>query len=689
MSDHGLSGLNRAQGEAVATLRGPLLVLAGAGTGKTRVITHRIANLIRHGTPPDRILAVTFTNKAAREMRERATKLLGGKLDAPPTIATFHSLCVRILRRHADRLGLPPKFAIYDRGDQESLARSALRELKIETSKLKPGLFLSFVGQWKMKGLGPARVEADILDDTEKLAWKTYRRYQQMLRTVGALDFDDLLLCTLELFNDHPLALEMEQGRFDHVLVDEYQDTNLSQYRILQYLCKRHDNLCVVGDDDQSIYGWRGAEVRHILGFDRDFPRAKVVRLEENYRSCPNIIKLANQLIRRNLDRHDKTLRAVRPANDHPRFAKYEDEQAEAEGVVRDLCATAAKENLPWRSFAILFRTNEQPRLFETELRARNVPYVLVGGYSFFDRREVRDILAYLKVVANPADEVSLLRIINTPARGIGPGIVEKLLQRATSAGLPLWNILPETVSQGSLPSKATAALGWFVELIQTYQERLSRVPLVGNIRELIDKVGYRAEIARNHESPQDQEARWAAIGEILNMIEQYERRADSPSLVGFLEEVTLDTKDDQKEDETSKNRVTLMTLHSAKGLEFPHVYLVGMEERLLPHERSLDSEATVAEERRLAYVGITRARDRLTITRAQFRSRFGQRLPTQASRFLPEMYGATAPQEGTNGTRGTGSDGVDSEKPESGKPKSSPPRGFRQGRYTRKPRIP
>ncbi|MFO0947571.1 MAG: 3'-5' exonuclease [Planctomycetota bacterium] len=477
----------------------------------------------------------------------------------------------------------------------------------------------------------------------------------------------------------------LEQDRFSHVLVDEYQDTNLSQYRILQHLCKKHNNLCVVGDDDQSIYGWRGAEVRHILGFHKDFPNAKVVRLEENYRSCPNIIKLANQLIRRNVERHDKTLRAVRPANDHPRFAKYEDEQTEAEGVVRDLCGTAAKENLPWRSFAILFRTNEQPRLFETELRARNVPYVLVGGYSFFDRREVRDVMAYLKVVANPADEVGLLRIINTPARGIGASIVEKLLQRATSAGVPLWNILPEAVAQGLLPSKSNGALGWFVELIQTFQDRLSRPPLVGNVRDLIDKIGYRAEIARNYESPQDQESRWAAIGEILNMVEHYERRVSAPTLSGFLEEITLDNKDDQKDDD-HQNRVTLMTLHSAKGLEFPHVYLVGMEERLLPHERSLDSEATIAEERRLAYVGITRARDRLTITRAQFRSRFGQRLPTQASRFLPEMYGVSASGEASLEGGPPGNRGSHGNPGDTASPKSSPPRGFRNGRYSRKP---
>lgn len=677
MDASALAGLNAAQHEAVRTLKGPLLVLAGAGTGKTRVITYRIANLIHHGVAPDRILAVTFTNKAAREMRERAMKLLGKRSEQTPTISTFHSLCVQILRREAELLGLPKKFAIYDRGDQETVARSALRDLRIEPARLKPGALLSFVSKWKSHGLCPQTAEKDALADDERLALLGYRRYQEMLRTMGAVDFDDLLLCTLELFEKHSQALAREQARFDFVLVDEYQDTNQSQYKILQKLCEPHRNLCVVGDDDQSIYGWRGAEVRHILAFDRDYPEAKIVRLEENYRCCPNILQLANQLIARNRERHPKTLRATRVAIDHPRFTKFEDEAAEAEGVVRDLSITALKEKLPWSAFAILFRTNEQPRAFEQELRARSIPYVLVGGFSFFDRREVRDVLAYLKTIANPSDEVSLLRILNTPPRGLGPSVVEKLLARATAAGKPIWDILPSAVEENLFASKATAALTWFVTLIQRYQDRFQGPSLVSVARDLTHEVDYKAEIARTYPIPTDQQSRWDSVGEVLNMLENYERRASAPSLAGFLEEVTLDNQDDQRQEEKRGEKVTLMTLHSAKGLEFPHVYLVGIEERLLPHERSMDSERMVAEERRLAYVGITRAKDRLTMSRALFRSRFGQRYPTEPSRFLPEMYGQDPPPPQPRAAY-----------THTNKPRNSaatPARGFQKSRYSRK----
>ncbi len=422
------------------TLQGPLLVLAGAGTGKTRVITYRIAELIRRGTVQERILAVTFTNKAAREMRERALHLLGKRPKGvkPPEISTFHALCVRVLRRHAERLGYPKEFAIYDRSDQETLARGALRDIRVSADTLRPGDLLHIISGWKSQGIRPAAAEGVANGDREGLAAAAYARYQTQLRASGAMDFDDLLLATEELFDKHPEARFAEATRFDHLLIDEYQDTNGPQYRIVKALASRHRNLCVVGDDDQSIYGWRGADVSHILNFQKDWPDAKVVRLEDNYRSKSPILEAANTLIAHNGSRHQKILRPFREGGLPPRMLRMENETLEAEAVIAEIRQRmeGVDESVRWRpsDVAILFRTNEQPRAFELELRRARVPYVLVGGMSFYDRKEVRDVLAYLRVIANPSDEVSLLRIINTPARGIGAGTVEVLMQVAVNA---------------------------------------------------------------------------------------------------------------------------------------------------------------------------------------------------------------------------------------------------------------
>ncbi|HMP05760.1 MAG TPA: UvrD-helicase domain-containing protein, partial [Lacipirellulaceae bacterium] len=447
--------------DAAGTLGGRLLVLAGAGTGKTRVVTHRIANLIRHGTAPDRILAVTFTRKAAGEMQDRALALLkakspghgarrGGKArQARPQISTFHALCVQVLRRHITRLGYPERFAICDRGDQESLARAALREIRVPDETLRPGDLIAIISGWKSRSLQPSAAAAAAITDREHLAAAAYRRYQTQLKARGMVDFDDLLLCTERLLVDHPAIRREEAGRFDHILVDEYQDTNGSQYRIVKSLAMPHRNLCVVGDDDQSIYGWRGAEVTHILRFKEHWPDAKVVRLEENYRSAGAILQFANTLIAFNRHRHDKALRPARGAGPRPRILQLQDEAKEATAVVADILQTlydpsdSARPGEPGRprpgirpgDFAILCRTNEQPRAFETELRRVNLPYVLVGGMSFFDRKEVRDLLAYLKTIDNPADEPSLLRIINTPPRGLGPGAVKQLVAHAVERG--------------------------------------------------------------------------------------------------------------------------------------------------------------------------------------------------------------------------------------------------------------
>ena len=637
------------------TLSGPLLVLAGAGTGKTRVITYRIAELIRRGIVQERILAVTFTNKAAKEMRERAQHLLGKRQRGvqPPEISTFHALCVRILRRHADRLGFPKEFAIYDRSDQETLARGALRDIRVSADKLRPGDLLHLISGWKSQGIRPAGAEGIAEGDREQLAAAAYARYQTQLRACGSMDFDDLLLNTEELFDKHPDARFAESTRFDHLLIDEYQDTNGPQYRIVKALADRHRNLCVVGDDDQSIYGWRGADVSHILNFQKDWPDAKVVRLEDNYRSKAPILEAANTLIAHNSSRHDKILRPFREGGLPPRILRMENETFEAESIIAEMKQRmeGPDESVKWRpsDIAILFRTNEQPRAFELELRRAQIPYVLVGGMSFYDRKEVRDVLAYLRVIANPNDEVSLLRVINTPARGIGAGTVEVLMQVAVIEGKPLWQIMPQASANGDIPHIAGDRVDAFRALIEKFRSQLPEPgkpdapSLFDFAQEMLKTVNYRSELDRVYKTPGDIEARLNSIGEFLNSIALYEQRTEGATLQGFLEEAALAGREDQKDDDKRERRaVTLMTLHSAKGLEFPHVYLVGMEEGLLPHQRSIVDGKSIDEERRLAYVGVTRAQDTLTLTFCKERMKWGKPRAQIPSRFLMEMRGET-----------------------------------------------
>lgn len=640
-------GLNSPQREAVRTLAGPLLVLAGAGTGKTRVVTHRIAELIRHGTRPERILAVTFTRKAAGEMLDRASKLLGdkrAKQDTRPLISTFHSLCVKILRRHIERLGYPRKFTICDRSDQQAEARAALREIRCPDQSLKPGDLLSLVSQWKSRSFEPGRAASVAESDREHLAAAAYRRYQSNLKAKGMVDFDDLLLLTQQLFAKHPAVRRDEANLFDHILVDEYQDTNQSQYQIVKGLAAGHRNLCVVGDDDQSIYGWRGAEVQHILGFQNDWPEAKVVRLEENYRSTAAILKYANTLIAFNRVRHKKVLLAARPNGQIPRILQLRDENDEAEKVVADIQRLLSEPGMRAQDFAILCRTNEQPRAFETELRRAKLPYVLLGGMSFFDRKEVKDLLAYLKVVDNPQDEASLLRIINTPARNIGASTVKQLLAAATAQGCTIWDVLPEAGEQKILPPQAAATTTKFRQLILSLQAVAETTSLPELISEVISRTGYRQELERQYPDPNDRESRAASLEEIINAAAAFagRKKKESP-LQEFLDEIALGTRDssDDKENQLQNNAIALMTLHSAKGLEFPYVYMVGMEEGILPHKRSVEIEGdAIDEERRLCYVGVTRAQEQLTLSFALARRKWGKLRDTVPSRFLYEMTG-------------------------------------------------
>ncbi len=637
-----MSGLNKAQADAVNTLSGPLLVLAGAGSGKTRVITYRIAKLVKSGVAADRILGVTFTNKAANEMQERLAALLGRRSKKRPLISTFHSLCVRILRRHIERIGYPARFAIYNRGDQESLARGILREINVSDNLLSPSQLLFYIGHWKSRSVPPDR--AMIVSDTDQshLAAIGFDRYQRALRNRGCVDFDDLLLLTERLFDEFEKCRSDEANRFDHILVDEYQDTNGSQYRIIRALAQNHQNLCVVGDDDQSIYGWRGAEVQHILRFRDDWPNATEIRLEVNYRSTSAILECANQLIRFNPTRHDKVLRAARPGGEPPRIVQYPNESKEAAETVHSIRSGLNQLGREPRDFAILFRTNEQPRPFETELRKADLPYVLVGGMSFFDRKEVKDVLAYLKLIDGQTDEVSILRIINTPPRGIGKKAIQSLIEYSVGGKLDLWQIVTGNIDRPNLNPSLIQGLDQLARIVESTRQ-LSSHSLVEQARHMIKAIDYKGEIERIYTEPNDREARWNAVEQTVNALAEYESASRKPNLTEFLDRLLLGDQetDDEKEKQLRKNAIALMTVHSAKGLEFPEVYMVGMEEGIFPHHRSLDNDdAGVEEERRLCYVAVTCAQERLTMSMSLTRMKWGKPRDSMPSRFLYELTG-------------------------------------------------
>ncbi|MDO4574884.1 MAG: UvrD-helicase domain-containing protein [Planctomycetia bacterium] len=644
--------LNPAQSDAVNTLSGPLLVLAGAGSGKTRVVTLRIANLIEQGIAPERILAVTFTNKAASEMKERVRDTLfpNGHVprDTPlPEISTFHSLGVRILRRNIGNLGYPEMFAIYDRSDQEGLAARILKDISSNAATLRPSDFINIISHWKTMAIRPEQALRVAENDKEYLASSLYKRYQTALKACGAVDFDDILLLTEDLFREFPEVRERERGRFDHILVDEYQDTNQSQYRIVKTLAGEHRNLCVVGDDDQSIYAWRGAEVTHILRFKEDWPEAKVVRLEVNYRSTHEIVDWANRVVAFNRVRHPKTLRATRHG-EPPRIRRFPEGDDEALKIVEEIRhRIQAKIRRPGE-IAVLFRTNEQSRAFEMEFKRQQVPYTLLGGMSFFDRQEVRDILAYLRVILNPRDEVSLLRIINTPARGIGQNTMIRCMETALRAKRPLWEILghsDELVEVAKISPKIITSIDAFRNLIRRFQSDAKKLAVDALVQKLIDEIDYHGEIERRHEKPTDREIRWNIVEELVNSAASFVRKEEHPRLGNFVQQLSLSDRDDsgdEKDEKLRQNAVLMMTYHAAKGLEFPEVYMVGMEEGFLPHKKSVENYAQddVAEERRLCYVGITRAKERLTLSMAIQRMKYGKLRDTIPSRFLYEMTG-------------------------------------------------
>jgi len=638
-----LDGLNGEQRRAVEQTEGPVLVLAGAGSGKTRVITCRIAHLLSKRVSPKNILAVTFTNKAAREMRERVAGLVGAAAAKELTVSTFHSFCVRVLREHAALLGLSPGFTICDDSDQLSAVKGALREMRIPEASVHPRAALSKISLFKNRLIAPVQALAEADDDYEELVARAYRAYNEHLKRSRTVDFDDLLVFTGELLEKHDAIRKRFQERYKYVMVDEYQDTNGPQYEILRRIAEKHRNLCVVGDDDQSIYGWRGADVRKILNFEKDFKGAAVIRLETNYRSTVQILDAANAVIRNNKSRHEKTLIAACGSGDPVRIFPCEDEEHESEFVVDEIVRDVRAGRAKFGDVAILFRTAVQPRSFEARLRAARIPYELVGGMSFFDRKEVRDLLAYFRLAANPFDEASLLRVVNVPPRGVGKASIDKVIEYATSQGISAAAAFDRGALDG-VPADTVATVRSFRSKLADCAARVTSAGLVTAIRELIVGVKYHEEIVRCYPDAITQQARIAAVEEVVNIAENYARRSPKPSLQGFLEEMTLSTEEDMKDsEEKPSDRVTLMTLHAAKGLEFPRVYLVGAEEGLLPHQRSVQ-EDTVEEERRLMYVGITRARRHLTLTRVKTRAKYGRREPCLPSRFLFEIKGETPP---------------------------------------------
>jgi DNA helicase II / ATP-dependent DNA helicase PcrA len=652
-------GLNEAQNDAVNTLEGPMLVLAGAGTGKTRVVTSRVARLIRAGIEPPRILAVTFTNKAAEEMQSRIRSILG-RQKLSPQISTFHSYCVGVLRRHIAKLGYPERFTIYSTAPQRTLAQRVLREAKLPGAAMTPEELIQRISRWKTQSVLPPEAAAEASSDRDHLAAVGYRRYQESLRSLGAVDFDDLLLLTQFLFQKYPAIRREEANLFDHVLIDEYQDTNQSQYRIVRSLAAGHRNLCVVGDDDQSIYSWRGAEVRHILGFRRDWPEAKVIRLEENYRSTAAILSAANRLIRFNKTRHPKQLRATGKPGKAPRVAVYDDDECEATDTVAEIRELIDGKKYRPKDIAVLFRTNEQPRVFETAFRKAGVPYVLVGGTSFFDRKEVQDVLAYVRLLVDPRDDLALLRVLNRPARGIGKETNQVLRVFAKKLSVPIWIVLEQHLESTPMTAVARAAAGAFKELISRHRDMVGKLPCHKLLKLLLDEVDYRREVSSTYPKEAQKEAHWGLVELLLDDLRRREKRTATLKLDEYLHDLALRERDfepkKEKETQLKRDAVVLLTLHAAKGLEYPVVYLVGMEEGLLPHRKSIKAnESAIEEERRLCYVGVTRAQQMLTLSLAKMRRRGEREVPTIPSRFLYELTGQEAHPDYARAVQGIG----------------------------------
>ena len=626
--------LNPMQREAVFTTEGPLLVLAGAGSGKTRALTHRVAYLIEEkGVKPWNILAITFTNKAAGEMRERVNQLVDFGADSV-WVSTFHSLCVRILRRFIENLGYTTDFSIYDSDDTKTLMKQIFKDLEVNQKVLKERGVLGVISSAKNEMISPEEfllsAKADGDSRLQRIG-ELYMEYQKRLKKNNALDFDDLLVKTVELFQAKQEVLEYYQDRFRYIMVDEYQDTNTVQFKLVSLLAAKYRNICVVGDDDQSIYRFRGANIKNILSFEETFPGAKVIKLEQNYRSTKMILDSANEVIKNNAGRKDKTLWTENEVGERPVFREFGSSFDEAEWVVRDI----VKKGGPWKDYAILYRTNAQSRLFEEKCIAYNLPYRLVGGVNFYQRKEIKDILCYLKTIANGRDDLAVQRIINVPKRGIGAMSVARVNMFAMENDMSFYEALERVQAVPGI-GKAALKIGVFTDQIGEFRKMLREEKTIKDVIEaVLEKTGYREEL--KEEGEVEAESRLENIEELINKAVSYWESADEPSLSEFLEEVALVADIDSMDE--SEDRIILMTLHSAKGLEFPYVYLVGMEDGLFPSMMSLmEGPEALEEERRLCYVGITRAEKRLTLTAAKSRMVKGEMQYARTSRFINEI---------------------------------------------------
>jgi DNA helicase-2/ATP-dependent DNA helicase PcrA len=638
-----LAQLNPEQREAVLHVDGPLLILAGAGSGKTRVIVHRVAHLIgeRHARPGE-VLAVTFTNKAADEMRSRVARLIGPESEQV-WLSTFHSLCARLLRREAPNIGLSRDFVIYDSADQLAAVRQAMRELQVDEALIQPRAAQSRISHAKNRMETPEAMAAHRGNPREEILARVFGRYQTLLASSGALDFDDLLLKTVQLLRDTD-AGRRYSSRFRYVLVDEYQDTNRPQYLLIRHLAAAHQNICVVGDPDQSIYQWRGADLKNILDFEEDFPNAKVVRLERNYRSTQIILDAATAVIGRNLLRKEKRLWTERAGGDRITYLRAGDEIEEADFIART-ARMALREDGDTR-LAVLYRINAQSRVLEDALRREGVAYRIIGSVRFYERKEIKDALAYLKLILNPDDDVSFRRVVNVPARGIGKTVMDALervpvghdaplLEDAAPPASSLWSRLDRGLKDGAFGNRQAASLGAFRDLIANLREMAAREPLSAAIGKTLDRSGYLEDLREDRS--EESEARIENLAELVSAAREFEARQAEATLAAFVDQLSL--LSDVDEEQGSKDaRVLLMTLHSAKGLEFPTVVIAGMEEGLFPHSRANEDDSDLEEERRLCYVGMTRAQDRLLLTGAARRRVFGEYRNTEPSRFIDEV---------------------------------------------------
>ncbi len=628
--------LNDMQKSAVFYTEGPLLLLAGAGSGKTRVLTHRIAYLIEEkGVNPWNIMAITFTNKAAGEMRERVDSLVGFGSESI-WVSTFHSTCVRILRRYIDRLGYSNSFTIYDSDDQKTLMKDVCKRLQIDTKVYKEKALLGAISSAKDELVSPQAYELNAAGDfgKQKIA-QAYKEYQKQLRSNNALDFDDLIVKTVELFQNCPDVLDYYQERFKYIMVDEYQDTNTAQFKLVSLFAEKYQNLCVVGDDDQSIYKFRGANIGNILNFEKMFADARTIKLEQNYRSTQNILNAANDVIRNNVGRKEKTLWTDNEEGDLIHFRQFLTAFDEAEYIVGDIAQNIREGNYEYKDCAILYRTNAQSRMFEEKFLMANIPYKIIGGVNFYARKEIKDLLAYLKTVDNAMDDLAVKRIINVPKRGIGATSLGKVQEYADEYDMSFYDALKDAESIATL-GRSAVKIKPFVTFIQTLRSKQDYLSVQEILTSIIDETGYVKELQA--EDTDEARARIENIDELITKVVSYESDAEEPTLSGFLEEVALVADIDSLEEDS--NHVVLMTLHSAKGLEFPNVYLAGMEDGIFPSYMTITSDdpLEIEEERRLCYVGITRAKQRLTLTSAKSRMIRGETQYNKVSRFIREI---------------------------------------------------